>query len=585
MNKEQNNEQLEKIRHSLSHLMSMAVQELYPKVGLGVGPSIEHGFYQDYGLAETITPELLPKLEKRMRELIKENIKFEQRNVTFAAAYKFYKHDPYKTGFIDDLKAAGEKKVSFYKSGWFDNLCAGPHVKSTKEINPEAFKLTKIAGAYWRGNEKNEMLQRIYGVAFTTKEELKAYLEMMVEAEKRDHRKLGQELDLFMLDDDVGQGLPLWLPKGALLRQEIENFALSEYQKRGYQLVRTPHIGSEKLFNISGHLDFYKEGMFGAMTVEDELYYLKPMNCPMHLKIYQYHPHSYRELPIRYTELGTVYRYEKSGTLHGLTRVRGFTQDDAHIICTPEQLENEVVEALKLSDYILKTFGFKDLKVVLSIRDPNNKSKYLGTDKDWAMAEKSLVKALKAVGWPHTVEEGEAVFYGPKIDIKAGDAIGREWQLSTVQFDFNLPGKFDITYVDAEGKKVRPVMIHRALLGSIERFVGVLIEHYAGAFPLWLSPVQVKILPVSATHVEYCQELGQQFKGWGIRVEVDGDNETVGKKIRNAEKEKVPYMLVIGDKEVKSKNFCVRSRGKKETEEVEKSEFITRVLEEIKNKQ
>ncbi|MFA5076159.1 MAG: threonine--tRNA ligase [Patescibacteria group bacterium] len=576
-------DQLSIMRHSVCHLMSMAVQEIYPQVGLGVGPSIEDGFYQDYGLPRgvAITPEMLPKLEKRIKEMIKEGIEFKQHDVDFIDAYKFYKHDPYKTGFIDDLKAAGEKKVSFYKSGWFDNLCAGPHVKSTEEIDPEGFKLTKIAGAYWRGDEKNDMLTRVYGVAFNSKKELEEYLKMQEEAEKRDHRKLGQELGLFILDEQVGQGLPLWLPNGAILCREIEQFALNEYLRRDYQLVKTPHIGSEKLFNISGHLDFYKDGMYSPIKIEDELYYLKPMNCPMHLRIYQHEMRSYRDLPIRYTEMGTVYRYERSGTLHGLTRVRGFTQDDAHIICTPEQLEDEVVKVLKLSDFILKTFGFDNLKVVLSVRDPENKEKYLGSDQDWQMAEKSLVKALKVVGWPHVVEEGEAVFYGPKIDIKASDAIGREWQLSTIQFDFNLPGKFDINYIDEQGKKKRPLMIHRALLGSLERFIGVLIEHYAGAFPVWLSPAQVKIISVGSAHIEYCQRLVAELRLLNIRAAADDANETVGKKIRQAEKERVPYMLVIGDKEMGSDKLNVRIRGQKEVQQFEKSEFIKRVLKEI----
>ena len=583
-----NEKWLENMRHSISHLMSMAVQELYPKVGLGMGPPIQDGFYQDYGLPknakENITDKMLPKLEKRIKEMIKQDIKFRQHDMTFKAALKFYKHDPYKTEILKDLEKAGEKKVSFYKSDWFDNLCKGPHVKSTKEIDPEAFKLTRVAGAYWKGSEKNPMLTRIYGIAFEKKKDLKAHLKLLEEAEKRDHRKLGQELDLFMIDEEVGRGLSMWLPKGAILRRIMEDFVLDEYIRRGYEPVQTPHIGAAVLYETSGHLGFYKEGMYSPMKIDEEEYYMKPMNCPMHVKIYKRDMKSYRDLPVRYTELGTVYRYERSGTLHGLLRVRGFTQDDAHIMCSDEQLLDELVGVLDLTDYILRTFGFKKFRVALSVRDPKNKDKYLGADKDWKLAEKSLEAALKKVKWPYEREEGEAVFYGPKIDLKIEDAIGREWQISTLQIDFNLPKRFDMTYVDHDGKKKRPFMLHRALLGAIERFTGVLIEHYAGAFPVWLAPVQVQIVPVSEKFVKFADQLADDFKKEGVRVEVDRSEESVGKKIRNAELKKVPYMLVIGEKEKKSGKLMVRRYGEKKQALMGVKKFMAQVKEETEKR-
>lgn len=576
-------EQLEAMRHSAAHLMAAAVLEIFPDAKFGMGPTIEDGFYYDFDLDRSLTPEDLPKIEKIMKRYINQDIPFEKMEMDIEEALKFFKEKKqlYKVELIKDLKKEGGKKVSLYKCGDFVDLCRGPHIKSAKEIG--AFKLLKIAGAYWKGDEGNKMLQRIYGTAWFTKKELENYLKRMEEAEKRDHRKLGQELDLFMLDDDVGQGLPLWLPKGAVLRQQMEDFVLNEYVKRGYKLVKTPHIGSEKLFNISGHLEFYGDSMYSPIEVENELYYLKPMNCPMHVKIYNRDLHSYRDLPVRYTEFGTVYRYERSGTLHGLTRVRGFTQDDAHIICVPEQLEDEVIGVLELTDFIFKTFGFKEFKVALSVRDLQDKSKYLGSDKEWEKAENSLINALDKIGWPYIKEEGEAVFYGPKIDIKVTDAIGREWQISTIQFDFNLPEKFDMNYVDEKGKKKKPFMIHRALLGSLERFTGVLIEHYAGSFPVWLSPVQVQIINVNESHAEFCKELAEELKIHGIRVDLNLANETVGNKIRKAEKQKVPYMLVIGDKEIKSKNLHVRIRGEKNVVEMPKKKFVDKIRKEVKD--
>jgi threonyl-tRNA synthetase len=564
-------QRLETMRHSLSHVLAQAVLQLYPKAKLGIGPAIENGFYYDFDLGkDSFKPEDLPKIEKVMKKIIQENQKFEkyERSIKESLEYIKKKKQPYKLEMAQDLKQGGAKKLSFYrmvdKAGKkrFVDLCAGPHVKSTKELG--AFKLTKIAGAYWKGDEKNKMMQRIYGVAFKNKEELEKYLKQLEEAENRDHRKIGQEQELFMISESVGQGLVLWMPKGATLRRIIENFVLDEYVKNGYQVLYTPHIGNERLFATSGHLSFYKEGMYSPMDIDGEDYYVKPMNCPFHVMIYKNSLKSYRDLPIRYTELGTVYRYERSGTLHGLLRVRGFTQDDGHIICRPDQLEDEIIKALKLTKYVLETFGFREFKVALSVRDPRNKKKYLGKDASWTHAEQALEKGVKAVGWKAEREEGEAVFYGPKVDVKVKDVIGREWQVSTLQVDFNLPSRFKMTYVDKDSGKKEPFMLHRALLGSLERFVGVLIENYAGAFPVWLAPVQVQIIPVGQDYLKSAQKLADELKQEGIRVWVDDLNETVSYRVRKGEKQKIPYILVVGEKEVKGQNLNVRIRGQKE---------------------
>ena len=576
-------EKLEIMRHSWSHIMAAAILELWPKAKPTIGPAIENGFYYDFDNLK-IGEEDLAKIEDKMKEIAKSGLEFTKSELNIKEALVKEKNQPYKKELIEGLKKDGEKKVSYYTLGNFSDLCRGPHVKSTKELDWRSFKLTKLAGAYWHGDEKNKMLTRIYGVAFFDKKELNKYLDMIVEAERRDHRKLGQELSLFMIDDEVGQGLPMWLPNGAILWQEIETFILKEYQRRGYKLVRTPHIASEKLFKQSGHLDFYKEGMYSPMDIDGENYYVKPMNCPFHVKMYKRDMHSYRDLPVRYTELGNVYRYERSGTLHGLTRVRGFTQDDAHIICTPDQLSNELVGVIDLTKYILETFGFSEFKVMLSVRDPKNKKKYLGTDKDWELAENGLRKALEISKWKYEVDEGEAVFYGPKIDVKIFDAVGREWQISTLQLDFNLPTRFDMTYIDKDGSKKRPFMLHRALLGSMERFTGILIEHYAGAFPVWLSPVQVKFLAVGEKHNEYVKKITKEFIEEGIRAENDISDETVGNKIRKAVQEKSPYVLVIGDKEIKSTNLAVRDRGEQKTREVNREKFIVEIKEKIKKR-
>ncbi len=603
---------LEIQRHSMAHVMAAAVQNLYPQAKFGIGPVIENGFYYDIDFsgcyrgasrqkAINLTPEDLPKIEKEMKKIIKADIKFEKREIGLSEAKKIFKNQPYKLELLEDIEKygttqalpqnvsenSGKKfsgKVTIYKTGDFIDLCRGPHVKSAGELSKLTVKLERIAGAYWRGNERNKMLTRIYGLVFKSESELKKYLEVLIEAKKRDHRKLGQELELFMFDDEVGPGLCLWLPKGALLRQQMERFVIEEYQKRGYQLVMTPHIASAKLFERSGHLGFYKDGMYSPMDIDGEDYYVKPMNCPMHVKIYKRQRRSYRELPLRYTELGTVYRYEKSGVLHGLTRVRGFTQDDAHIICTPSQLIGELIGVIELTKYILGVFGFNEFKVVLSVRDPKNKKKYLGSDKDWDLAENGLKNALGKSGWKYEIETGEAVFYGPKIDVKVYDSVGREWQLSTLQLDFNLPERFDMAYIDKNGQKKRPFMLHRALLGSLERFTGVLIEHYAGAFPLWLSPVQIVMITVGSAHIKYAQKLAEEFRALNLRVEVWDENETVANKIRKAEKQKIPYMLVIGDREMKSKNLHVRKRGSDKVEEIAKKKFMESIKKLVESK-
>jgi len=620
----QKNNQLNTIRHSTSHIMAYAVKEIFgDKVLFAIGPTIEDGFYYDFDLGKkTFAPEDLKKIEDKMKELIKKNLKFEKSEASIKEALEKMKGQPYKQELIEDLaqtpllpeevassfsplpeeavlnipplpeggpRGGGRSKppqqttVTFYQVGEFEDLCRGPHVESTKELGH--FKLLSIAGAYWRGSEKNKMLQRIYGTAFATKDELQKYLKMKEEADKRDHRKLGSELELFIIDDEVGAGLPLFLPKGARLRQEIMNFALNTYLKNGYELVATPHIASEKLWEHSGHLDFYKDNMYSSFGVENENYRLKPMNCPMHLRLYKNKSHSYRDLPVRWTEMGTVYRYERSGVLHGLNRVRGFTQDDAHIICTPRQLESEVKKALDLTLYMLKTFSFNDFEMSLSVRDPEDKKHFIGSDKDWEMAEKSLKRVLEESGFKDFIYDvGGAVFYGPKIDVKVKDAIGRPWQLSTIQFDFNLPSRFEIFYIDEKGEKKQPFMIHRALLGSLERFLGVYIEHVAGAFPVWLAPVQTVIIPVSEKFNEYGAAVKERLFGEDARVELDNSDESLSKRIRNAEKQKVPYILVVGEKEVAGKSVAVRQRGKGDLGPQKLDEFITAIKKEIQEK-
>jgi len=564
---------IDTIRHSISHIMAHAVKDIFENVKFGIGPTIENGFYYDFGLNQNLTPEDLPKIEKRMRELIKQNIKFEKKIVSRTEAKKLFSGQPYKLELINEKSKTQNSKLTTYKSGAFIDLCAGPHVKSSKEINPDAFKLTKIAGAYWRGNEKNSMLQRIYGVAFETKKELDSYLKQIEEAEKRDHRILGQKLDLFSVDEEVGPGLILWHPKGAILRQIIEDFWIKEHLANGYEIIRSPHVGRIKLWQTSGHTNFYKENMFGPMEVEGDKYLIKPMNCPFHMKIYKTQTRSYRDLPLRWAELGTVYRYERSGVLHGLVRVRGFTQDDAHIICTPEQLSDEVMRAVKFGIKLLKDFGFREYGIYLATRP----QKYVGTIKNWEKATNTLKFVLNKLKLEYQIDEGGGVFYGPKIDIKIKDSLDREWQCTTVQFDFNLPERFDLVYIDDKGKKQRPYMVHRALLGSLERFVGVLLEHHAGALPLWLSPVQIYVIPVGSRHEKYAHQIGKDLGEKGLRIKVKDENETVSKKIREGEMQKIPYMLVVGDAEQKAKSVRVRTREKGDIGMMKLDKFIEKI--------
>jgi len=568
---------IEKIRHSLAHILAYAVQELYPGTKFGIGPAIENGFYYDFDLPKKISQEDLPKIEKRMRDLIKEGIKFKKKIVPKKEAEEIFKDQPYKLELIKEIEG---ENVSIYESGKFLDLCAGPHVKSTKEIDPDAFKLVKIAGAYWKGDEKNPMLTRIYGIAFETKEELENYLRIQEEIEKRDHRILGQKLELFLFDEEVGAGLPIWMPKGAILRKIIQDFLFEELKKEGYQWVVTPHIGNLNLWKTSGHWELYRENMYSPIKIDEEEYMLKPMNCPFHVKVYKSKIRSYKDLPIKYAEFGTVYRYERSGVLHGLTRVRGFTQDDAHIFCTPEQLAREVEKLLKHGLKILKTFGFKEYSIYLATRP----EKFAGTEKMWKKAMAVLKYVLKKQKLKYQIDPGGGVFYGPKIDIKIKDCLGREWQCTTIQVDFNLPERFDLTYVDRKGKKRRPIMIHRALLGSIERFIGVLLENNGGALPLWLSPEQIWIIPVGSRHKKYAREIGSRLKVLGFRVKVRDENETVSKKIREGEIQKIPYMLVVGDKEMKSKSVRIRQRKKGDVGEIKLTKFIEKLKMEIERK-
>jgi len=574
---------IETIRHSLAHILAYAVQELFPGTKFGIGPTIENGFYYDFDLKRSLAPEDLLKIEEKMREIIKGGFSFKKEKLSKSDSNRLFKGQPYKLELIKELPG---KTVSIYQSGSFVDLCKGPHVKSTKEINPDGFKLTKIAGAYWRGSEKNPMLTRIYGVAFKTKKELDNYFKFQEEAKKRDNRILGQKLDLFHIDENIGPGLILWHPKGAILKRIIENYALEEYLRNGYQLVSTPHIAKLNLWKISGHTEFYKENMFPAFHLrelgeeEKDDYQIKPMNCPFHIAIYKQSIKSYRQLPLRYTELGTVYRYEKSGVLHGLIRVRGFTQDDAHIFCTPDQLSKELVSTLRLTFKILKTFGFKNFEVCLSTRP----KKYVGTLKSWEKSTNSLKYALEKLKIPYRIDPGEGVFYGPKIDIKIKDSLGRPWQCTTIQVDFNLPKQFKAVYIDRKGKKQQPIMIHRALLGSLERFIGVLLEHYAGALPLWLSPIQIWIIPVGSRHKKYAKEVTKKLSVSETRLELKDGNETVSKKIRDGELQKIPYLLVVGDKEMKTKSVRVRSKNK-DLGPMELTNFIEKVKIEIDKKE
>lgn len=584
MNKQNN---LETLRHSMSHIMAAAVKELWPEAKFAIGPAIDNGFYYDIDFGETkITDVDLAKIEKGMKRIIQKGLEFERSELDIDTAIDLLKREdqPYKLELLEGLKSQGEKKVSFYKLGDFTDLCRGPHIEKTSKIKPGTYKLSKLAGAYWRGDENKQMLTRIYGLGFASKEELASYLEMLKEVEKRDHRKLGKELDLFSISQKVGPGLILWHPKLAKVREAVEEFWRKFHRQRGYDTVYTPHIGRAELWKTSGHLDFFKESMYSPMDIEGEDYFVKPMNCPFHVEIYKSRPRSWREFPLRWNELGTVYRYEKSGELAGMLRVRGFTQDDAHIICRPDQFKDEYREVLQFTIDMFAVFGFKreDIKAYIAIRDPKD-NKYAGSDDIWNKAEAVVREVVNEYEIPNEVEEGGAKFYGPALDLKIKDALGREWQLTTIQLDFNLPEKFAMTYAGKDGDE-RPIMIHRALLGSLERFFAILIEHYGGAFPLWCAPVQVKLVAVSEKHIGYCQNLAKEFRAKDIRVEVDTSDETVGKKIRRATHEKVPYMLVIGEKEMESENLHVRDRGSREVREIAKNEFFEEIEAKIKDK-
>ncbi|MBQ4279348.1 MAG: threonine--tRNA ligase [Rikenellaceae bacterium] len=546
--------------HTSSHLLAEALQELYPGVKFGIGPSIENGFYYDVDLPSPITEADLPAIEKKMEELARTKEELVRREVSKAEAMKTYteKGDQYKTELIGDLE---DGTITFYTNGRFTDLCRGPHLPNTGLI--KAIKLTSIAGAYWRGNEKNKMLTRIYGITFPKKSMLDEYLAMLEEAKKRDHRKLGRELELFHFSPRVGQGLPLWLPKGAALRDRLENFLRGVQKKYGYEQVITPHIGMKDLYVTSGHYAKYGKDSFQPIHTpdENEEFLLKPMNCPHHCEIYKFKPRSYRDLPLRFAEFGTVYRYEQSGELHGLTRVRGFTQDDAHLFVRPDQLKDEFMKVIDIVLYIFKTLSFDQFTAQVSLRDPNNREKYIGSDENWERAERAIIEAAAEKGLDTVVEYGEAAFYGPKLDFMVRDAIGRKWQLGTIQVDYNLPERFDLTYTGADNEPHRPIMIHRAPFGSMERFVAVLLEHTGGKFPLWLSPQQVVVLPISEKFNDYAQKVSKFLNNRDIRTQVDNRNEKIGRKIRDNELARIPFLLIVGEKEEAEGTVSVRMQG------------------------
>jgi len=570
-----------KVRHSTAHVMAQAVLEKFPEAKYAIGPAIDDGFYYDFDLPRPLTPEDLDEIEKRMKHIVKGNYKFERQVLSADEALQLFGDQPYKVELITGLEEGGmdehgnpldgKPEISIFKHDKFVDLCRGPHVENTKEINPKALKLMSIAGAYWRGDEKRPMLQRIYGTVFENPEDLSEYLWRLEEAKKRDHRKVGKELDLFSVNQEVGPGLILWHPNGGLIRHLVEDYCKQEHLANGYDIVYSPHIGRAHLWETSGHLGFYSENMFASMEIEEEEYYIKPMNCPFHIMIYKNKLHSYRDFPMRMAEWGTVYRYERSGVLHGLLRVRGFTQDDAHLFCREDQMPEEIDRVLNFCLHILRHFGIREFHAYLSTRDPE---KSVGEESNWLLAQDALRKALERADLNYDIDEGGAAFYGPKIDLKMIDALGREWQLSTIQFDFNLPERFDMTYVGDDGQQHRPLMIHRALLGSIERFMGVLIEHYGGAFPVWLMPIQAKLIPIADRHVEFAHQVAEELKAKGMRVEVDDSSERMNAKIRNAQLLKIPYMLVIGDKEVEAGQVALRMRSGENPGAMSVEEFL-----------
>uniref|UniRef100_A0A7C4TGT4 Threonine--tRNA ligase n=1 Tax=candidate division WOR-3 bacterium TaxID=2052148 RepID=A0A7C4TGT4_UNCW3 len=556
--------------HSTAHIMAMAVKSLFPDTKLAIGPAIEQGFYYDFDSAQPFSTEDLVRIEEKMAEIIKEDIPFERIVMAKEAVIEFYtrRSEPYKVELAREIP---DKEISLYRNGEFVDLCRGPHIPRTGMV--KAFKLLGVAGAYWRGDASQPMLSRIYGISFATEEELSDYLRRLKEAEKRDHRKLGKELELFSIFDEAGAGLVFWHPKGTIIKRLIEEYWIREHQKNGYKIISTPHIARGNLWHQSGHYDFYRDKMY-TLKVENEEYVLKPMNCPGHILIYKSKVRSYRELPIKYAELATVYRNELSGTLHGLLRVRGFTQDDAHIFCRPDQIEEEIVRILKLTLTIFKKFGFEEFQVNLSVRDPKEKEKYMGSDEEWKRAEDGLASALKRVNLEYKVQPGEAVFYGPKIDIHILDALGRAWQATTIQFDFNLPKRFNIEYMDADGGHKEVVVIHRAIYGSLERFIGTLIEHYGGAFPFWLAPVQIVVMPITDKENKYAREVFNKLSKQNFRVELNDKSMKINYRIREAEVHKVPYILVLGPKEVEKNSVSVRKRGRGNLGEMKLKDFI-----------
>ncbi|MBU3956894.1 threonine--tRNA ligase [Patescibacteria group bacterium] len=573
------NKNLEKMRHSCSHVLAAAILKLHPQVKFGIGPAIENGFYYDFDFGKKkITEKDLERISAEMEKIIKTKMPFKKEDVPIKKAKEIFKNQPYKLELTKDLASEGKKKVTIYQTGEFIDLCEGPHVVNTSKIGP--FKLLSIAGAYWRGSEVNPMLTRIYGTCFPTQKELDIHLKKVEEAKERDHRKLTRQLDLFSISNEIGAGLPLWHPNLAIVRSEIEAFWKELHRKHGYQYIYTPHIGKKSLWEKSGHWQFYRELMYSPMEIDGVDYLIKPMNCPFHVYVYKSQFRSYRELPIRYCELGTVYRYEPSGVLHGLTRVRGFTQDDSHIFCQPGQLEDELVGVLNLTKEIYDVFGFKDFHSYLSTRP----KKSMGSNAIWEKSTKALKGALKKTKLPYDIDSGAGVFYGPKIDLKVKDSLGREWQLLTNQVDFNFPAKFKLTYIGKDGKHHQPVMVHRAILGSFERFMGILIEHYGGAFPVWLSPVQAVVIPITDKHNQYGQKIVDQLKEENIRVRLDNRSETTSAKIRDAELQKIPYILVVGDKEIKAKNINVRVRGEKVLGPMVVSKFINLIKKDIAKK-
>lgn len=582
-----NEQQLLQLRHTAEHVLHLAMQNLYPHLLKAMGPATPEGFYFDFDLAEKVSEEDFPNIEKEMQRLIDLNLKMVKEEISESEARRIFGNNPYKNEWVDLIVGRNEPIIIYKMIDANDkvhdlDLCSGPHVNSTKEV--KAFKLLKVAGAYWHGDEKNKMLSRIYGTAFPSKEELEKYLWQLDEAKKRDHKKLGAQLGFYLISDEIGSGLILWKPKGAIIRREMEKFIMEEQTKRGYKHVFTPHIGKKQLWVTSGHWDLYRDKMYSPMEIDDIEYMVKPMNCPMHMMIYKSEMHSYKDLPLRIAEDASVYRYEQTGELSGMARGRHFTQDDSHIFCSEEQVTKEFVGVMDYAFYFLESFGIKDYHMQLSIRDPKNKEKYLGDDKVWAAAEEKIKKAVSEKNIKCTVKEGEAAFYGPKLDFMIKDALGRVWQCGTIQIDFMLPERFKLEYTDREGKAKRPVVIHRAIAGSLERFFAILVEHFGGAFPLWLSPVQVVIIPISEHQAGYAKKVEEELKNAGLRVENWEENESMQKRIKLAQEQKIPYMIILGEKEEASGKVSIRERSGKQENLIELNKFVDRLKTEIEHK-